>query len=251
VKPISIQLYSVRELASKDFAGVLKKLAKIGYKGVEPAGFWNLTPKEFKKIVADLGMEVSSTHSPWVKPDNIREVTEVAGILGIDLVICGFGPNDFVDLDAIKRTAETVNGMLEKLKNSGLTLVMHNHYWEFERLGGQIKYDLFRHYCPGVKFELDTYWACNFGAENPVEQMSKYRHICPLLHIKDGTLIKDKPLLPVGAGKNNIAGIVHAADPSVLRWLVVEQDNGDGDMIDAAASSYRYMIENGLAIGNK
>lgn len=251
MKPISVQLYSLRDLAAKDFTGVLKQLAAIGYKGVEPAGFWNLTPKEFKKIVADLGMEISSTHSPWVKPDNISEVIEVAGILGIDLVTCGFGPNDFIDLDAIKRTADTVNGLLEKLKGSGLTLVQHNHAWEFERIGGQIKYDLYRHYCPGVKFELDTYWAANFGSEDPVEQVAKYKHLCPLLHIKDGTLMKDKPLLAVGAGKNNIAGIVNAADPNVLRWLVVEQDNGEGDMMESIAASYRYLTGNGLAAGNK
>ena len=40
MKPIGVQLYSLRELAAKDFAAVLKKVADIGYKYVEPAGFW-------------------------------------------------------------------------------------------------------------------------------------------------------------------------------------------------------------------
>jgi len=251
MKPISVQLYSLRAQAEKDFVGVLKQLAAIGYKGVEPAGFWNLSPLEFKKIVTDLGMEVSSTHSPWVNPNNTQEVIETAGILDIDLVTCGFGPDDFATIDAIKKTADTVNTILEKLQGSGLTLVQHNHFWEFERIAGQIKYDIFRHYCPGVKFELDTYWAANFGAENPVEQLSKYKHICPLLHIKDGSFLRDKAFLALGTGKNNIKGIVNAADPDVLRWLVVELDCCDTDMVEAVAASYRYLVDNNLGYGNK
>ena len=136
MKPISVQLYSLREQAEKDFVGVLKRVAAIGYKGVEPAGFWNLTPKELKKIVTDLGMVISSTHSPWANPDNLNQVIEVASELGIDLVACGYGRNDFKDLDAIKATADKVNGMQEKLAAAGITLFQHNHDFEFERIKG-------------------------------------------------------------------------------------------------------------------
>ena len=56
LKPLSVQLYSLREEAKEDFAGVIKRVAEMGYKGVEPAGFFDLSPVEFKKIVEDLGM---------------------------------------------------------------------------------------------------------------------------------------------------------------------------------------------------
>ena len=36
--PISIQLYTLREECAKDFFGVLRTLAEIGYAGVETAG---------------------------------------------------------------------------------------------------------------------------------------------------------------------------------------------------------------------
>ena len=60
MKPIGVQLYSLRSLAQDDFVSVLKKVADIGYKYVEPAGLWNLRPREFKKIIADLGLEMIS-----------------------------------------------------------------------------------------------------------------------------------------------------------------------------------------------
>ena len=46
LRPLSVQLYSLRDYAKDDFVAVLKKVAEIGYKGVEPAGFWNLRPSE-------------------------------------------------------------------------------------------------------------------------------------------------------------------------------------------------------------
>lgn len=269
MKPISVQLYSLREEAKHDFIGVLKRVAAMGYKGVEPAGFWNLTPREVKKIVTDLGMEISSSHSPWANPENLDQVIEVAGELGIDLVACGYGPDEFKNMDAIKATADRVNAMQKKLAAAGITLFQHNHYWEFDRLDGRIIYDIYAELCPKVKFELDTYWAANFGRENAAEQVKKFKKRCVLLHIKDGALIKggieaatsssqtdileikSAAMVAVGSGSNNIPEIIAAADEKITRWMVVELDRCDTDMFEAIEQSYKYLISNKLASGNK
>ena len=252
MKPISVQLYSLREESKVDFPKVLRDLAEIGYKGVEPAGFYGMTPVVFKKMTGDLGLRISTTHSPWARStDNIQEVIDTAGALGIDLVACGYGADNFKDLDAIKSTADTVNSVMDKLKGTGLTLFMHNHAWEFERIDGRLKYDYFFDYCPDVKLEIDTYWAANFGAENPAEMVARYKDRAVLLHIKDGSLVKGDAMLAVGSGKNNIREIIAAADPKVLRWLVVELDRCDTDMTTAVAESYKYLVSNKLAEGNK
>ena len=123
MKPIGIQLYSLREYAAKDFVAVLKKVADIGYKYVEPAGFWDLRPSELKKMVEDLGMGMVSSHSPWARGKaNSGECMEIASILGLNKIVCGFGPDDFKDLDAIKKTADTVNEMCEIFNRNGFTL---------------------------------------------------------------------------------------------------------------------------------
>jgi sugar phosphate isomerase/epimerase len=245
-------LYSVREQAKKDFTGVLKRIAAIGFKGVEPAGFHNLKPAEFRKIVEDLGMTISSSHGPWAKPDNLQEVVDVCRILGIDLAATGFGLPEFKDLDAIRKTAEMVNGMAEKLAKDGLTLFLHNHTSEFEKIDGRIAYDIFAELCPKAAFEIDVYWACNFGANDPAEQVAKFKKRTPLLHIKDGPLTRDSALLAVGSsGKIDFPSVVKAADEKVLRWLIVELDRCDTDMFEALEKSYKYLTSNKLAAGNK
>ncbi|MFA5204226.1 MAG: sugar phosphate isomerase/epimerase [Lentisphaeria bacterium] len=251
-KPLSVQLYSLRDASAQDFPGVLKRVAAMGYQGVEPAGFYGLTAAEVAKIVKDLGMTVSSTHSPWAGPANAQEVIDAAGVLGTRLVIGGFGPPDFADEAAIRKTADTVAAIRAPLAKAGLTLLLHNHWWEFERLAdGRLKYEVFAGLCPEVAFELDTYWAANFGANRAPEMVAKFASRCPLLHIKDGTFERDTPMTAVGAGKNDIPGIVGAADPAVLQWLVVEADAYAGDMFECIGQSYTYLTRNKLAAGNK
>lgn len=270
MKPISIQLYTLRDASQKDFLGVLKRVAAIGYKGVEPAGLYQFSPRDFRKVVDDLGLVISSTHSPWATPDNLPTVIEVCGELGVDLVAGGWGRDEFKDLDAIKRTAEMAARMEETLSKAGITLTIHNHAWEFEKLDGRIRHEIFAEMCPKVQFELDTYWAANFGENHVPEMVRRFAQRAPLLHIKDGPLVRPVEVynaatstlelkpgaqsashLAVGSGKNDIKGIIAAMDPAVTKWLVVEQDNSDTDLFECVEKSYRYLIENILAEGNR
>lgn len=225
-------------------------MAEIGYKGVEPAGFYDLSPSQFRQVVEDLGMVVSSSHGPWANPNNLQEVIDTAGELGLQTAAGGFRPEDFESLEAISRTADTVNQMIGTLKNAGIDLFLHNHWWEFLPVAGRLAYDHLAELCPDIRFEIDTYWAANFGANDPARQVAKFKDRTPLLHIKDGPLEKDKAMVAVGDGSMNIPEVISAADHNVLEWLIVELDSCDTDMLAAVAKSYRYLTENELAEGS-
>ena len=249
LKPVGVQLYSLRERSQKDFVGVIQTVADIGYLGVEPAGLFGMKPTELRRVVEDFGMVVTSNHQPWPNRENLNEVKDTAFALGSEFVICGFRPEDFADENAIKQTAETVEFITEQLKDDGLIVALHNHYWEFEALKGKLKYEILLDQCPELRCELDVYWAANFGAVNPAEQVSRYRSRTPLLHLKDGLLEKGKPLMALGAGKMNLPSIIEATDPEILRWIIVELDSCEGDMEEALRESYNYLTANELAQG--
>lgn len=250
MKPISVQLYSLREEAKKDFVGVLRQVAAMGYKGVEPAGLFGLDPGEARKIIEDMGMVISSNHGPWPSRDNLPEVIDVFGALGLDLVICGYGPSCFGDVESIRAAADDANFIIDKLQGAGMKLAVHNHWWEFNMIDGRLAYDIFMELCPNMLCQIDTDHAANFGACDPVEQVAKYKSRIPILHLKDGTLIEGEAFMAIGSGKIDIPGCIKAADENVLQWLVVEIDNCDTDMFQAVARSYTYLTSNGLAEGN-
>ena len=256
--PIGVQLYSLRELAQKDFVAVLKKVADIGYKLVEPAGFWDIKPTEFKKILDDLGLGIVSSHSPWAHgKGNLGESMEIASILGLDKIVCGYGPNDFADMDSIKRTADNTNMMQGILAKNGFTLFQHNHDFEFQRIDGKLKYEIYRELCPNVKYEIDCFWSTNLGVEDPVKMLDLFAKDTILLPQKvggdnmvNGILERHVELMPLGTGTLPIKDLIAHA-PAQTQAVIVELDYCNTEMVSAITQSYKYMTENGLAAGNK
>ena len=54
---LGYQIYSAREEAEKDLAGVCEKLKAFGYDGVEFAGFYGYTAEQINEILAGISQE--------------------------------------------------------------------------------------------------------------------------------------------------------------------------------------------------
>ena len=249
-KPISVQLYSLREETARDLQGTLERLAAIGYRGVEPFTLHGKPAPAFKAQVEALGLEVSSSHYPWANRAAASEVVDTMAGLGLRRAAAGFGADDFKDLDAVKRTADTINGLTDALAPHGIDLFLHNHWWEFQVIDGKLGFQHIAERCPDVQFEVDTYWAANFGAVDVAAEVARLKHRVPLLHIKDGPLIKGEAHVAVGDGRMDIPAIIRAADPNTLEWVIVELDACETDMMTAIERSHRYLTENRLAVGS-
>jgi sugar phosphate isomerase/epimerase len=253
LKPIALQLYSLREQVypgGADLPGVLKTVAEIGYKGVEMAGLHGNDPKEIAKLVSDLGMKVCSSHAGVPTPENVAQIVDTESALGNKLVIGGIGPNDVKTLDQCKAVVERFQTAAELLKPHGMKFGIHNHWWEFDKIDGHYVYDILMNEADYFS-ELDVYW-CAFGGANPPEIVQKYKDKIPLLHIKDGELVPGEHIhTAVGSGKVDMHPIIKAADPDVLQWCIVELDACKTDMLEAVKQSYRYLTSEGLCSGNK
>jgi len=246
--PISIQLYSVREEAAKDFPGVLRKIADMGYVGVEFAGLHGMTPAAVRAVLDELGLVASSTHGPLPTPKNVDEVVETARVLGYTRHISGFGPQQFETVESTLEAAAKAQQAAELLKPHGLTFGLHNHWWEFSNVfDGKYAHQILMEAAPDVFAEIDTYWV-KVGGADPAAIVRQYGVRAPLLHIKDGPGVREEALTAVGAGIMDWNAVIGAAGPAT-EWLVVELDRCDTDMLEAVAESCRFLLSLGFAKG--
>ncbi len=246
--PIALQLYSIREQLENDFEGGVRRIADMGYVGVEPAGFPGTTPKQAAALFKELGLAVPSAHVALPVGDAKQQTLDTMHALGSTRIVSGRGPNQFETPDKVKRSCERFNEASAVAVENGMTFGIHNHWWEFMPMDGRHVYNLMLdHLAPEVFFQVDTYWVRTAGLD-PASVVRELGARAPLLHIKDGPGEKDKPMTAVGDGVMDFPSIVEAAGSNV-EWMIVELDKCDGDMMEAVEKSHAYLTSKGLAEG--
>lgn len=249
--PIAVQLYSLRDALFQDYAGVIRQVAEMGYIGVETAGFPGTTPAAAKSLFDELGLTVPSMHTLLPIGEQRNEILDTAQLLGTGYLISGgVGMHRFATWDGIRQVCDEFNEANAAATSEGLRFAIHTHWWEFEPLAGERPYQRMIEWLdPAIVWEIDTYWVQSAGL-NPTDILREFGNRAPLLHIKDGSAVKNEPMVAVGQGVMDFPTIIpaHAAH---TEWLVVELDHCATDMLTAIGKSYRYLIEKGLAHGTK
>ncbi len=239
--PIALQLYSIRKEVEADFRGTMEKIKEMGYEGVEPAGFGKLSVAEAKEILDEVGLKLVSAHFARVELKNMELLKEYkkAGL-------------QYAVLASLRdRTPEEgvvmIREMAERCKELGMTLMYHNHDFEFEKTaeGGYIL-DKYYDEIPADLLlpEIDTCWVKVAGVD-PIEYIRKYSGRQEVVHLKDfvgsktanmyGLIGEDEgekkaeaskfELRPLGYGVQDVPGIIKASEEAGTKWLIVEQDS--------------------------
>lgn len=249
--PIALQLYTLRDLLAQDYEGTIRKVAEMGYTGVETANMFGGSAAAAAKLFAELGLTVTSAHSPLPLGDQKQEVIDTIGALGCQRLIQAWQPPElFQSLDGIRKVCDSLNEASAVAKANGFQVGYHNHWFEFELLENRTAFDIMLdHLDTNVFLEVDVYWVRTAG-QNPAEVVRRLGSRAPLLHIKDGPCQIDAPMTALGEGIVDIPGVV-AAGAGETEWLIVELDQCATDMLEAVSKSYQYLIDRGLARGNK
>lgn len=234
---LSVQLYSVRDRLERDRDGVLRRLAAIGYRAVEPFRPTD-DPHGFRRLADELGLTVSGVHARDLLGDDPDGVLEAATILGAELVIvpAGIPEPAFTTREGVARAAETLNALASRAAAHGLGLAYHNHWWEIEpRIDGEHALEVLARYLDErVGLQLDTYWVVVAGAD-AVAMLRRLGDRVVSLHLKDGPGVKGAPNQAVGSGVLPLAEILAAA-PAAGR--VIELEECAGDVFEALAASH-------------
>lgn len=246
-KIIGIQLYTLRDLIAADFKGTLKKIRKAGYNSVEAAGygdrkFYGYSPKEYKEIVTDLGLQPTSSHSS-VNPENISSAIEDHLSAGMDYIVVPWIPKEKYNTpDAYKKLADDFNIIGKACKEAGLGFGYHNHAFEFEKMGNEIPYNiLIENTDPKYVFmQVDLFWMV-YGGHQPEEYFTKYPGRFELWHIKDMDNTPARESVEVGDGIINYAKVFKMKDLSGMKHFFVEQEAFKMDPIQSIRKSYKFL----------
>jgi sugar phosphate isomerase/epimerase len=243
--PIAVQLYSLREEIQKDLPSVMRKLADIGYVGVEPFG--GLDHQAVAKLCREYGLTATSAHLGMPIDANNRAALEAAEAYGIKRIIIPWvSPKRFQSVDSIRQVADDLNKTAQFISQHGYELGYHNHWFEVEQVEGRPAYQILMETLdPGIFFEVDTYWV-KVGGLDPVAVVREMGNRAPLLHIKDGPGNREQAMLAVGDGVMDVPGIIGASNADAF---IVELDRCDTDMMTAVEKSYQYLTSKGLAYG--
>jgi sugar phosphate isomerase/epimerase len=256
IQRVGAQLYTVRDAMQKDFEGTLAKVAAIGYKEVEFAGYFDKSPQQIKEILSRNGLTSPSAHIdyPSLTGDAWTKAIEGAKTIGHDYLI-----NAWVDESvrkepgSWKRIAETYNRAGEISKKSGIQFAYHNHNFEFEPVDGKLPYDFLLETCDPklVQMEMDLCWITSAG-KDPLDYFRRYPGRFPLVHVKglskkpaQGAATPIPQVLPdiTDVGHNDIIDwkriFAHSKEAGIKHYFV--EHDVPKDPFASLKASYEYL----------
>jgi sugar phosphate isomerase/epimerase len=250
-KPIGLQLYPFREALAADFRGSLGRIAETGYVAVEFLGLHDHSPAEVADITSKLGLQTCASHCALPEDGALDDVIHEAEVLQHSFPVANSSREDCATEEAVEALSRRLQDAASSLRQHGLCFALHNHWWEFaSSIAGRSAWEVVMELAPDLSAELDIYWCAHGGRTDPAAIISSYRPRIPLLHVKDGTLGETPGHTPVGSGDLDIPAIISAADPAVVKWLIVDLlEDPQADMFESASESYRYLVGEGLAFG--
>jgi sugar phosphate isomerase/epimerase len=227
IDTIGVQLYTLQDAMAQDLAGTLARVAKIGYKEVEFAGYFNHSPQQIKDILATHRLAAPSALLGLNElRDRLSEAIAAALTIGHTYLICGsLNPQEHQSLSGYRATADLFNKIGAECAKNGIQFGFHNHDYEFKAIDGIIPYAiLLKNTDPQlVKMELDTFWMSK-AKQNPVKYLENYPDRFALVHLKDmdGTPARD--FTEIGSGIINFKRILVSAERAGVKHYFVEQD---------------------------
>ena len=233
--PVGVQLYSVRERCAKDPLGALIDVAKIGYKGVEFAGYHGKSAKELRSMLDSLGMVTCGTHTPYesVLGDKLKETIEFNRTLGNKFLIVPWmqckTKQEWLD------KAKLFNEIADKVKAEGMFVGYHAHAHDFEKFDGESAWDLFFGKTKAeVVMQLDTS-NCAEGKADPVAVLKKYPGRATTIHLKANG---GGPEAVIGEDKVDWKSVFEFCESKGgTKWYIVEHESSKNPM-DAIKRSF-------------
>lgn len=236
--PVGLQLYSLREQFKKDVPGTLDKVRDWGFKYVELAGTYGMTPEAFKELLDARGLKAVAGHFGYEKyRDDVEAIAKEAKALGLEYVGCAWIPHQAPFGEKTMREAiDVFNKAGEALAKHGLKFYYHIHGYEFQPKDGGTLFDLMMKETKPefVHYQMDVFWAVHPG-QDPVKLFEQYGNRWVMTHLKDMKKGTPTGLLTgssdpnndvvIGTGQIDFPPILKAAKKAGVKWHFLEDES--------------------------
>lgn len=224
---IGLQLYSVRADCARDLPGTLKAVAKMGYKGVEFAGYYGRTADELRKMLVEDGLTCFGSHVDInsLTGDNLEKTLTFANALGCKLLVVPWLPEQMRDSTLhIVDTAKLFSDVATKAAARGIIIGWHNEDYEFHKIDGDTIWQIFwSHAGKQVEMEFDTGNAMSAG-EQAAPYLLKYPEKVYAIHVKDHSASNPNALL--GEGDEHWSEVIPILKKkTAARLFIIEQES--------------------------
>ena len=176
-------LYILREECQRDLAQVLKKLASIGFDGIEFLGFFGHSAVEVKQMLEDNGLVALGNHVPYHEL-----IADAQAILDFHQQVgCRFLTVADLPLDDFASISAQLDALAKLAGERGIRLLYHNHDQELiEKTDGTENLQwIMDHTSPEtLALEPDLGWM-EIGGGDPAAYLRRYQDRCPVIHLKD------------------------------------------------------------------
>jgi sugar phosphate isomerase/epimerase len=210
----------------------LKSLSKIGYEGVEFAGYHGRSADELKRILKKADLTVVGTHINinTLLGDELDRTIQFNKNLGNQLIIVPSLPTSMISSKAAwLETAQLMNMIAKRIKPEGLHLGYHNHpnAKVFQLINGELPWDLlFGSTSPDVIMQLDAGNAMREGLspDEILAIISRYPNRSLTVHLKEFSSTNEQALLGEGEMKwqefFNLCRTIGGT-----KWYIIEQED--------------------------
>lgn len=234
-----LALYTLRDTLPGNPEAVLERVAALGYKYVEAAGwsdgkFYGMPPAEFKGLLDKVGLEPISSHQGGATEENLDQMIADVKAVGFKYFVIPVPPMGAFSFDPATQTLSmnqdnktvmgNINMIAERCAAAGLQCLYHNHDFEFVAdEDGVVPIDYFlENSDPNVlNFQMDLYWVTKAGAD-PLAYFDKAPGRWKGWHVKD--MDDEGRFAPVGEGNIDFGRILAAKEKAGMAFYLVEQD---------------------------
>lgn len=271
---VGLQLYSIKDAMQQDMDAALKAVKEMGYDYVEFAGYYDHTAEEVRAMLDKYGLKCISVHQSYGLFLSDSTAVDFLKTIGAEYAaIPWLGVEHHKGSADYEETLADIKKASKLLSDKGITMLYHNHDFEFGKYEDKYLEEWFLEDMGGAILpEFDVCWV-RYSDIDPAEYIKGFKGQVPVLHLKDfvcksfaqgpaydlidstGKDSGKKPtkeengfkFRPLGQGLQDFEKILAAAEEIGTEYVIVEQDSFDGiEPLEGVKQSREYLKKLGL-----